>query len=98
MCGRFTSYHSNAEIAKAFDLADVPHLEPRYNIAPTNTVATILRSDSQSDREFKWLRWGLIPHWAKEQKIGNSRSLLSNIFSNSFCTLIKIAEVNKFET
>ena len=71
MCGRFTSYHSNSEIAKAFVLADVPHLEPRYNIAPTNTVATILRSNSQNDREFKWLRWGLIPHWAKEQKIGN---------------------------
>lgn len=71
MCGRFTSYHSNSEIAKAFDLADVPRLEPRYNIAPTHAVATILHSDSQSDREFKWLRWGLIPHWAKEQKIGN---------------------------
>lgn len=70
MCGRFTSYHSSSEIAQAFNLADVPNLEPRYNIAPTNTVATIVCS-AESDREFRWLRWGLIPHWAKDKSIGN---------------------------
>jgi putative SOS response-associated peptidase YedK len=68
MCGRFTSYHSSSEIAKAFNLADVPELEPRYNIAPTTEVATIIRAEN---REFKWLRWGLIPHWAKDKSIGN---------------------------
>lgn len=71
MCGRFTQTHSNTEVAKAFNLAHVPPLEPRYNIAPTQKVAGILRSNSESEREFKWLRWGLIPHWAKEQSIGN---------------------------
>ncbi len=71
MCGRFTSYHSSSEIAKAFNLTDVPQLKPRYNIAPTQEVATIIRSDASGEREFKWLRWGLIPHWAKEKSIGN---------------------------
>ena len=71
MCGRFTSNHSSSEIAKAFNLSNVPNLEPRYNIAPTQQVGTILRFNSQKEREFKWLRWGLIPHWAKDKSIGN---------------------------
>ena len=36
MCGRFTSYNSSSEIAKAFNLTNVPELEPRYNIVPTS--------------------------------------------------------------
>ncbi|BAU66413.1 hypothetical protein STA3757_38170 [Stanieria sp. NIES-3757] len=71
MCGRFTQTSSSSEIAKAFDLADVPPLEPQYNIAPTQQVATILRSDPEREREFRWLRWGLIPNWAKDRSIGN---------------------------
>jgi putative SOS response-associated peptidase YedK len=71
MCGRFTQTSSSSEIAKAFDLAQVPPLEPKYNIAPTQQVAAIIRSNPDSDREFKELRWGLIPHWAKDQSIGN---------------------------
>ena len=71
MCGRFTSYHSSSEIAKAFNLVDVPELKPRYNIAPATEVATVISSKTFGKREFKWLRWGLIPHWAKDKSIGN---------------------------
>lgn len=71
MCGRFTQTHSSFDIAKAFDLTNVPQLEPRYNIAPTQQVATVIRPNPQKGREFRWLRWGLIPHWAKEPSIGN---------------------------
>ncbi len=71
MCGRFTQTISSSDIAKAFNLAHVPHLAPRYNIAPTQRVGTVLRSAPESEREFRWLRWGLIPHWAKERSIGN---------------------------
>ncbi|MGL5873495.1 MAG: SOS response-associated peptidase [Xenococcaceae cyanobacterium] len=70
MCGRFTQTSSNSEIAKAFNLDSVPAIEPKYNIAPTQQVATILRSDPHSDRQFQMLRWGLIPSWAKEKSIG----------------------------
>jgi putative SOS response-associated peptidase YedK len=70
MCGRFTQTFSNSDIESAFNLANVPEIEPRYNIAPTQQVATILRSDPESDREFKELRWGLIPSWAKDSKMG----------------------------
>lgn len=58
-------------IAEAFHLKEVPTLEPRYNIAPTQLVPTVLRRPEQSDqRLFHLLRWGLIPSWAKDPAIG----------------------------
>lgn len=57
-------------IAEVFHLAYVPTLEPRYNIAPTQLVPTVLRKPEHSDRRLELLRWGLIPSWAKEPAIG----------------------------
>ena len=65
-------------IAEVFQLNEVPTLEPRYNIAPTSLVPTVLRmpntsakqSPLQSDRQFHLLRWGLIPSWAKDSAMG----------------------------
>ena len=70
MCGRFTLSQPESLIAAVFQLAEVPQLEPRYNIAPTQLVPTVLRTPEQSDRRFQLLRWGLIPSWAKEPAIG----------------------------
>jgi len=69
MCGRFSQSQSSAAIAQAFQVA-VPPLTPRYNIAPTQSVATVLRTPEQKDRQFRILHWGLIPSWAKDAKIG----------------------------
>lgn len=59
-----------AEIARQFGVADLASLEPRYNIAPTQSVATI-RADQEGLRSLDMLRWGLVPHWAKDVRIGN---------------------------
>ncbi len=59
-----------AEIARQFELGDLPSLEPRYNIAPTQSVAAI-RADEAGQRSLAMLRWGLVPHWAKDVSIGN---------------------------
>ncbi len=59
-----------AEIARQFELGDLPSLEPRYNIAPTQSVAAI-RTDQAGRRNLAMLRWGLVPHWAKDISIGN---------------------------
>jgi putative SOS response-associated peptidase YedK len=69
MCGRFSQSQPSAAIAQAFQIA-VPPLTPRYNIAPTQSVATVLRTPEQKDRQFRILHWGLIPSWAKDAKIG----------------------------
>src|SRR5215212_2353607 len=71
MCGRFGQKASSAELAAAFEAAwrcEEPQL-PRFNIAPTQH-APVLLSDA-GRRVLDVFRWGLIPSWAKDAKIGN---------------------------
>jgi len=68
MCGRFTLSQSAEAIASTFQLSTVPELAPRYNIAPTQPIATILLEGDR--RQFQMLRWGLIPSWAKDASMG----------------------------
>lgn len=69
MCGRFTLRHSGEAIASSFQLPEVPQLQPRYNIAPTQSVSTVLGS-LDSIHQLHQLHWGLIPSWAKDTKMG----------------------------
>jgi putative SOS response-associated peptidase YedK len=52
-------------------LLDAGHLlpAPRYNIAPTQTVSVIY---DESPGVLSSAKWGLIPFWAKDRKIGSS--------------------------
>lgn len=78
MCGRFTLTDPDADLAEQFNLPDVPDLQPRYNIAPTQPVAAVRVAAESAARELALLRWGLIPFWAKDPGIGarmiNARS------------------------
>lgn len=69
MCGRYSQQQSAEIIAQTFQVDHVPPLKPRYNIAPTQSVATILKT--AKNRQFKMLHWGLIPSWAKDTKISS---------------------------
>jgi len=76
MCGRFTLRTPLTVLAQQFlfDLGELPaetQVAPRYNIAPTQTVAALRTGDS-GRRELALLRWGLIPSWAKDAKIASS--------------------------
>ena len=68
MCGRFMLKSSIDEIAKLFGIDQRPNLRPRYNIAPTQDTA-IIRQTSEG-RELAMLRFGLVPHWADDPKVG----------------------------
>ena len=57
--------------AQAFELSEIASLCPRYNIAPTQPVFTVVQESGQPQRQCQWMRWGLIPWWAKDPKIGN---------------------------
>jgi putative SOS response-associated peptidase YedK len=71
MCGRFTLRKPARELATFFDVAGIPDLSPRYNIAPTQNVEAV-RMDAQNEqRELVLLHWGLIPSWAKDPSVGN---------------------------
>ncbi|MCH7522194.1 MAG: SOS response-associated peptidase [Chloroflexi bacterium] len=69
MCGRFTLTSTPERLALRFGLREVPDLSPRFNIAPAQDVATI-RAEPEGPRVLEPRRWGLIPPWAKDPKIG----------------------------
>jgi hypothetical protein len=49
---------------------EVPPLEPRYNIAPTQGVLVVRVLESGEPRAADFLRWGLVPSWADDPKTG----------------------------
>ncbi len=71
MCGRFTLTVKPETIAKQFELAEPPELEPRYNIAPSQAVPVVRVKMEAEERILEMMRWGLIPGWAKDPSIGN---------------------------
>lgn len=71
MCGRFSQTVSTDIIAEQFQVTDLPLFPPRYNIAPSQPVVAIRIELDTTTRRLVQLRWGLIPSWAKDPKIGN---------------------------
>jgi putative SOS response-associated peptidase YedK len=71
MCGRFAFYSPSEATAALFGAGGSLDIEPRYNVAPTQYVASIRNVESSEDRELVLLRWGLVPFWAKDPAIGN---------------------------
>jgi putative SOS response-associated peptidase YedK len=70
MCGRFTLRTPPAVLVEHFRLNSLPDLSPRLNIAPTQQIG-VVRQSAPGQREFVWMKWGLIPRWAKDPKIAN---------------------------
>ena len=69
MCGRFTLASEPSEVAEVLPgLTFERAIEPRYNIAPSQMVASVLNN---ADRVLTFVRWGLVPAWAKDPAIGN---------------------------
>lgn len=69
MCGRFTLHTTPEHLVEEFALPEMPLLEPRYNIAPSQPVAALRLESGQ--RRLAMLRWGLVPFWAKDDKIAH---------------------------
>jgi putative SOS response-associated peptidase YedK len=77
MCGRFTLRAPLTVLSQQFlfDLgpaAEIAAVRPRYNVAPTQTIAAIRQLESGGKRKLAWLHWGLIPSWAKDAKMAAS--------------------------
>jgi putative SOS response-associated peptidase YedK len=71
MCSRYFLDADGNIIAYTFRVPKVPALQKRFNIAPTQ-VAPVVRVDREGNREIAMLRWGLVPFWAKDLKVGTS--------------------------
>lgn len=77
MCGRLTLAHPREEILRYFQHETIDlkaeDMPPRYNISPTQPLATIRMEEDQ--RVLKLVRWGLVPGWVKDP---NDFTLLIN--------------------
>lgn len=81
MCGRGRLTSDVTEISAIFNIAPgtpLPNLSPNWNLAPTENIAIVRQHPTQKVRRLDVARWGLIPSWAKDIKIGftsfNARS------------------------
>lgn len=85
MCGRYASSRRIDDLIEEFEVAETrveAPLEPDYNVAPTKDVYAVVErslrdedgnvmSDSPPQRQLRVFKWGLIPSWSKDAKIGS---------------------------
>jgi putative SOS response-associated peptidase YedK len=74
VCGRFARRSTREVLADWFgvDLEEVPPFAPSYNVAPQSVQPVVRLGRDSGEAEFALLRWGLVPFWAKDAKIGYS--------------------------
>ncbi|MFD1360743.1 SOS response-associated peptidase [Lentibacillus salinarum] len=77
MCGRYTLLADELEILQEFGIDQpIDDYQPSYNVAPGQNVLAIIHDGKQ--KRAGYLRWGLVPSWANDAKIGykmiNARS------------------------
>ncbi|MEH7492137.1 SOS response-associated peptidase [Neobacillus niacini] len=71
MCGRFTLTASVDQLIDRFDIEfflQEEEYNPSYNVAPSQSVLAVINDGAHKRMGF--LRWGLIPPWAKDMSVG----------------------------
>jgi putative SOS response-associated peptidase YedK len=72
MCGRYSLFADYSALLERFEIEEVSidanDYSPRYNIAPSQQVLAVVNDGTKN--RLGLLRWGLIPPWAKDAKIG----------------------------
>jgi putative SOS response-associated peptidase YedK len=84
VCGRYTAKKDPATLATEFDAVDATGGEHRgadYNVAPSRQVFTVVErhprdeagepDPARTERSLRLMKWGLVPHWAKDPSVGN---------------------------
>jgi putative SOS response-associated peptidase YedK len=73
MCGRARLSSDVSEIKLVFRIPPerpTPNFPPSWNLAPTDTLPVVRFDLKAKQRSLDMLRWGLIPNWAKDIKVG----------------------------
>jgi putative SOS response-associated peptidase YedK len=73
MCGRARLSSDVSEIKLVFRIPPdrpTPNFPPRWNVAPTDSLPVVRYDAKAAQRSLNMLRWGLIPYWAKDIKVG----------------------------
>lgn len=67
MCGRTSLFALPEVIEDRFDVSVLDDIPPRYNIGPSDWLATVTNTES---KRVSKLTWGLVPHWADDPEGG----------------------------
>ena len=69
MCGRYASFLPAEALRALFNTENAtPNWEPTWNMAPTRDAPVVRLHPETRVRHLDLLRWGLVPHWAKDPK------------------------------
>jgi putative SOS response-associated peptidase YedK len=73
MCGRARLSSDVSEIKLVFSIPPdrpTPNIAPSWNVAPTDPLPVVRFDARAGERSLDVMRWGLVPFWAKDIKVG----------------------------
>lgn len=70
MCGRYVVAYDPDTLISGFSVLRAPPFPKRWNVAPQSMVP-VVRQTKDGERVAEIMRWGLLPHWAKDPKLAN---------------------------
>jgi putative SOS response-associated peptidase YedK len=74
VCGRYVRRSDKQRIAEHFQVhgLSIPDFSPSYNVAPQTFQPVVRLNRDTGEREIVLMRWGLVPFWARDAKVGYS--------------------------
>ncbi len=70
MCGRYVVAYDPETLVSGFSVVRVPPFPKRWNVAPQSEVP-VVHETREGERVVTLMRWGLLPHWARDPSLGN---------------------------
>jgi len=73
MCGRVRLSSDVSEIKLVFAIPPhqpTPNFAPSWNVAPSDPLPVVRYETRTGVRSLDMMRWGLVPFWAKDIKVG----------------------------
>src|SRR5246500_1843661 len=73
MCGRACLSSDVSEIKRLLSIPPdrpTPNIAHSWNVAPTDPLPVVRYDTKAGERSLDVLRWGLVPYWAKDLKVG----------------------------
>jgi putative SOS response-associated peptidase YedK len=70
MCGRYVVAYDPQTLVSGFSLTRVQPFPKRWNVAPQSPVPVVYET-REGERVVELMRWGLVPHWARDVTIGH---------------------------